>query len=121
AASTFSASLHALDEVNEEFEPERQTSLTKLTPAERLRRIEWSRQISIRDVCFRYPSSPRNVIDHVDLVIPKNTSVAFIGSTGCGKSTLVDLILGLHTPSSGGIYVDDVRLTKDNQRNWRAG
>lgn len=120
AASTFSANLHLLDEVYEEFAPD-QTSITKLTPAAQLIRIEWSQQISLRDVCFRYPSSPRHVIDHVDLVIPKNTSVAFIGSTGCGKSTLVDLILGLHTPSSGGIYVDDIELTKDNQRNWRAG
>src|SRR5690606_23069204 len=48
-------------------------------------------------------------------------SVAFIGSTGCGKSTLVDLILGLHTPVTGGIFVDNIELTQDNQRNWRAG
>jgi len=121
AASTFSANLHSLDEVYEEFAPERQAAVAPRIPAERLNRIEWNRQLSLRDVCFRYPRSPRNVIDHVDLVIPKNTSVAFIGSTGCGKSTLVDLILGLHTPVSGGIYVDEIELTKDNQRNWRAG
>ena len=121
AASTFSANLHSLDEVYEEFEADRQAIAAKVITTDQLKRIPWNQQITLRGLSFRYPGSPRNVIDYVDLVIPKNTSVAFIGTTGCGKSTLVDLILGLHTPVSGGIFVDELQLHRDNQRNWRAG
>jgi ABC-type multidrug transport system fused ATPase/permease subunit len=55
------------------------------------------------------------------LQIRKNQFVAFVGATGSGKSTLVDCLLGLHTPSSGEIRVDDIPLTPASLPAWRAG
>jgi ABC-type multidrug transport system fused ATPase/permease subunit len=61
------------------------------------------------------------VIDQLSLSIPKNSSLGIVGTTGCGKSTLVDLILGLHVPSSGRILIDDTPLGPDQRRAWRGG
>lgn len=120
AASIFSANLHTLDEVYEEFDPETRTAATTAS-TEKASPLSWSESISLRELGFRYPSGLTNTINSISLTIPKNTSVAFVGSTGCGKSTLIDLILGLHTPSAGGIYIDKTRLDNTNLANWRAG
>jgi ABC-type multidrug transport system fused ATPase/permease subunit len=60
---------------------------------------------------YRYPAAHRSAIDDVSLEIQQGHWVAFIGPTGAGKTTLVDLILGLLVPSSGRILVDghDIR------------
>lgn len=67
--------------------------------------------LEIRNLHFRYPTSQTDVIDGVSLVIPSGHAVAFAGSSGAGKSTLVDLVLGLHEPTSGEILAggQDVR------------
>jgi ATP-binding cassette, subfamily B, bacterial PglK len=62
--------------------------------------------IELRDVRFRYPTSDHDVIAGVDLTIPAGRSVAFVGASGAGKSTLVDLVLGLHMPTTGEILAD---------------
>src|SRR5690606_9976907 len=53
------------------------------------------------------------------LTIRPNTSVGLVGPTGCGKTTTVDLILGLLSPNRGEILIDDVRLEESNYANWR--
>lgn len=83
--------------------------------------LRWQNAITLEDVCFRYPGAEKSVIDHLNLVIPKNSSLGIVGQTGCGKSTLVDLILGLHIPNSGCILIDDTPLGPDNRRAWRGG
>ena len=70
--------------------------------------------IHLRNVSFCYPGRPDNkVLDGVSLDIPKNSSVAFIGSTGAGKTTLADIIMGLLTPVSGHVYADDRDIFDD--------
>ena len=81
----------------------------------------WDREIRLEEVCFAYPDAQRPVIDRFSLVIPKNSSLGIVGQTGCGKSTLVDLILGLHTPAAGQILVDGTPLGAGNLRAWRRG
>jgi len=60
--------------------------------------------IVINNVTFKYPLAPESVLENVSFMIPHNNSVAIIGASGSGKTTLADIILGLFTPSSGGIY-----------------
>jgi ATP-binding cassette, subfamily B, bacterial PglK len=62
--------------------------------------------IECRDVCFSYDGAQAPAIDHVSFVIPRGTSVGIVGPTGAGKSTIVDLLLGLLAPHSGQILVD---------------
>jgi ABC-type multidrug transport system fused ATPase/permease subunit len=62
--------------------------------------------VTMENVSFTYPGSPSPAIDNVSLEIPGGKHVAFIGPSGAGKTTVVDLILGLMTPSSGTLLVE---------------
>ena len=59
--------------------------------------------IEIRNLSFKYPRAEESVLDNVSFVIPENKSVAFVGTTGTGKTTMADLILGVLTPDKGTI------------------
>lgn len=63
--------------------------------------------IHIRDVAFQYPNSDHLVLNGVNMEIHRNTSVAFIGQSGAGKTTLADLIMGVLAPTKGSILADD--------------
>lgn len=81
--------------------------------------LRLTRSIRLRDVHFRYPTADAALFRGLDLEIAANSSVAFVGETGSGKSTLVDLILGLHRPDAGSLEVDDQPITDDNLRAWQ--
>ena len=66
------------------------------------------------NVSFKYPSSKNNTIKNVNLKIEAGSLTGIIGETGSGKSTLVDLILGLMHPKSGDIYYNNVKVGADN-------
>jgi len=83
--------------------------------------LRWQTAITLENLSFQYPGAEKPVIDRLSLIIPKNTSLGIVGTTGCGKSTLVDLILGLHVPSSGRILIDETPLGPDDRRAWRGG
>lgn len=67
---------------------------------------------------FRYAAGPL-VLEGVNVCIPVRSSVAFIGTTGAGKSTLVDVLIGLHHPSAGSVSVDGVPLDASNVARWQ--
>jgi len=76
--------------------------------------------IELKDIEFSYISSREPVLKGINLTIKKNTAVAFAGTTGCGKTTLVDVIMGLLEPAGGLINVDGVPVImppdgKDNR------
>lgn len=71
------------------------------------------------DVTFRYPTRPDPAIEHLDLRVPLGTSVALVGASGAGKSTVVDLLLGLLTPTEGEIRIGEQNLTAV-LGDWRA-
>ncbi len=115
---------HALNEVYDEFAAaETDKSIRPeiigdaLAPARPLR---WSDAIVLREVGFRYPGASRPALDGLSLTIPKNSSVGVIGPTGSGKSTLVDLLLGLYHPTAGEILIDDRPLTPELVPSWQA-
>lgn len=85
------------------------------TPSEAL---AFEEDLVLDDVTFRYgPDSPQ-VLSGVSVRIPKGARVGFIGTTGSGKSTITDLIMGLLSPTDGNIKVDGVALTPANMRSW---
>jgi len=82
--------------------------------------IPFKTAIRLENITFSYPGSSRPVLRDFCLEIPKNQSTGIIGATGSGKSTLVDIILGLHRPQSGAIRIDDRVLTPADFTAWRA-
>lgn len=81
-------------------------------------RLVVNQVIDIKDIAFRYPNGKNDVFSGVNMTIKKNTSVALIGSSGAGKTTLVDLLLGLLVPDEGEIRADDANIFC-NLARWR--
>lgn len=73
---------------------------------------DWALQNSIRvqDVTYYYPDTEEPVIDGANLTIEKGRTVAFIGASGAGKTTMVDIILGLLVPQKGVVMADDINV-----------
>ena len=82
--------------------------------------LKLRRELALRDVSFAYDrASAPPTLDGVDLTIPSGKLVAIAGHSGAGKTTLVDVLLGLIEPDQGAVYVDDERLTGEWLGRWR--
>ena len=81
------------------------------------RRLELKNEILLRNVSYKYPGTDEYAVRNIHLSIPKGSVVAFVGASGAGKTTLVDLILGLLEPEAGAIEVDGCDIT-ENLRGW---
>jgi len=81
-------------------------------------RISLENEIVFNDITFSYPGASSPTIKNLQLNIPARKTVAFVGSTGCGKTTSIDLLLGLLSPDSGEITVDGININ-DSLRSWQ--
>ena len=81
--------------------------------------MQLNSEIVLDAIKFSYPDTSIPVLNHVDVTIRKNTTVSFVGATGSGKTTLIDIILGLLTAQEGALLVDGVPITAGNVRNWQ--
>jgi ATP-binding cassette, subfamily B, bacterial PglK len=115
---------HAVDEVYDEFvAAESDKSIRRAISTELVAsasRLHWNDAISLCEVSFRYPGASRPALEGLSLVIPKNTSLGVIGPTGSGKSTFVDLLLGLYHATEGEILIDGQPLTSALVPSWQA-
>ena len=81
--------------------------------------IHLSDKIELRDITFAYPDADRNIFSDAEMVIPKGKSVGIIGSSGAGKSTIVDILLGLLHTQTGEILCDGSNIFS-NYESWLA-
>ncbi|WP_200833910.1 ABC transporter ATP-binding protein [Tabrizicola flagellatus] len=97
----------------------RSTPALPMADAVRTEPLRLERALELDGVSFAYAQAEKPTLRGVDLVIPARTTVGIVGGTGAGKTTLVDLILGLLTPDEGELRVDGVRITPENMRAWQ--
>jgi ABC-type multidrug transport system fused ATPase/permease subunit len=81
--------------------------------------IHFEQQLNLSQVNFTYSNVEKAVIKNLNLTIPAKSTTGIVGMTGAGKSTMIDLILGLLTPQSGQITVDDHLITSENCSSWQ--
>ena len=77
------------------------------------------RGVKLEAVRFSYPDADKPALNGVTLEIPVNSTIGIVGATGSGKTTLVDVILGLLRPQAGTILVDDIPITDENVADWQ--
>jgi len=81
--------------------------------------FDFQRQICFQDIRFRYNDKTPWVLDDLNLIIKKGARVGIVGNTGCGKSTTLDILMGLLQSSKGQVLIDNVLLTNENRRAWQ--
>ena len=75
-----------------------------------------TKELKLENITFSY--GDKKILDQVNLTIPAKTSLALVGPTGCGKSTMLDLIAALRKPDSGKITADGIDIS-GNLSGWR--
>jgi ABC-type multidrug transport system fused ATPase/permease subunit len=81
--------------------------------------LDFKKSISLKKIHFNYPNSKKKILKNVSLTIPSKSTVGFIGKTGSGKTTIIDIILGLLEPQKGSILVDGKLIKKNNLKSWQ--
>ncbi len=81
--------------------------------------LPFNKVLELKEITYSYPGTSKPVIKDLNIKVDVNTSVAFVGSTGAGKTTIANIILGLLGPDSGKIIIDGVELTEENLTSWQ--
>ncbi|PPE76827.1 ABC transporter ATP-binding protein [Kaistia algarum] len=117
AITTYKFSEHILNSVVQEFE------LSEIKNGQKVKSeiINFDHHIELIDVSFAYPNHPeKQILNHINIKIEKNTSLGVTGKSGSGKSTLMDIMLGLLQPTSGTLKIDGKVINQENVRNWQS-
>lgn len=77
------------------------------------------REITLRDVTYSYPSTETPVLNALNMTINAKTTVGIVGGTGAGKTTAIDVLLGLLLPDEGYLEIDDTPIDRSNVRRWQ--
>jgi ABC-type multidrug transport system fused ATPase/permease subunit len=109
AFSQISFNLVSLDIVYQELKAAKSYILLKNRDSQKL---EFKKQIELKNISYAYDDN--KVLNKVNLVIPKGKRVALVGASGAGKTTLVDIFLGVLVPQEGQILVDGISITEEN-------
>ena len=116
SAAMLRGNVAALDSIKEDLEASKDAD----------RRIEPDQQkllpkesIALRDVVFRYPGKDEPALNGLSLTLPVNRVIGLVGASGSGKSTAIDVLLGLIRAEHGGLVVDGTPLAEEDTRAWQ--
>lgn len=94
------------------------TDLIKENENEVKIKINKLESIEFKDVSFRYQNTTRDALSHVSFKIEGNQNISIVGENGCGKSTLIKVLLGLYQPTSGQVYVNGIDLKDIDKKSY---
>ena len=77
------------------------------------KKLPVNKSILLKDITYKYPNSDKYVLEHADMEVPVGKSVGIVGTSGAGKTTIVDVMLGLLQTETGHIYADGVDVMTD--------
>ena len=104
----------SIDKLNEDLK-----YLTPTSKNDEYIDLKFTKTISLKNIYYSYPQSKRTALKNITIEIPAKSTVGLVGATGSGKTTLVDIILGLLESQKGTLEVDGKEITKDNARSWQ--
>ena len=81
--------------------------------------LAFNKTITLKNIHYNYPNSSLKALKNISLNIDINSTVGLVGATGSGKTTLIDVILGLLEPQDGSLEIDGKMITKLNTRSWQ--
>jgi ATP-binding cassette, subfamily B, bacterial PglK len=108
-----------LDSLYEEMFSFKDVKAPSSSGGNKIEPIPFKKLLELKNIKYIYPETDKPVIDNLNLKIDVNTSIAFTGSTGAGKTTVANIILGLLRPDSGSLVVDGLEITDDNLSSWQ--
>lgn len=66
--------------------------------------------IVLKDICFKYEARSQHLFQNLNMIIPSGKKIGFVGTSGCGKSTILSFLLRFYEPSSGKITIDGINI-----------
>ena len=103
-----------LNSLNEEFQ-----QLKTLSLSENKEILQFKKEIKLNQVNFAYSNVQKQTLRNINIKIPMGSYTGIVGATGSGKTTLIDIILGLLEPQDGKLEVDDKIIDENNRRAWQ--
>ena len=95
-------------------------NISKIDTIKDLTKIPLNKSITLEQVYYSYPNSSKTALKNININITAGSTVGFMGSTGSGKTTIIDIIIGLLEAQNGSLKVDGKIITKKNSRNWQS-
>lgn len=81
--------------------------------------IKLKEKITLNKVHYIYPKSTKLILNDISMSIPARSTIGIVGPTGSGKTTIIDIILGLLKPTKGTLEIDNTTIDKENYRSWQ--
>ena len=81
--------------------------------------LPFTKSIEFKNVDFSFETSKKNILQNISFKILAGEQIGIVGETGSGKSTVIDILMGLLEPTSGSLLVDDIKIDKANLKEWQ--
>ena len=115
--STLRSHINAFENLQVDLESSQQKLKNDLNSSSY--QLKLNSEISMQDVSFKYPGKTEPALNHIDISFPVNQVTGLVGASGSGKSTAIDLLLGLITPDHGELLIDGKLLTTTDLIEWQ--
>jgi len=107
----------SIDTLHKEFTSFNSTVIQEVTTHEKNQVIK--KNLQFKDLSFAYTNKKTNVLKGLNLNIAVGSSIGIIGGSGEGKTTLLDVLIGLLEPTTGKLFIDDLEITHENRAQWQ--